>query len=53
MTISDGFKKLTLATIGAGVITYEKLQRYLDTLLKKERLLLIRERLSTPNSNIM
>lgn len=35
MTISDGFKKLTLATIGAGVITYEKTSEILGHLVEK------------------
>ena len=33
MTISDGFKKLTLAAIGAGAITYEKTSEILGHLV--------------------
>ena len=35
MTISDGFKKLTLAAIGAGAITYEKTSEILGHLVEK------------------
>ena len=35
MTISDGFKKLTLAAIGAGAITYEKTSELLGQLVEK------------------
>ena len=37
MTISDGFKKLTLAAIGAGAITYEKNFRNSRTSCRKGR----------------
>ena len=33
--ISDGFKKLTLAAIGAGAITYEKTSEILGRLVEK------------------
>ena len=46
MTISDGFKKLTLAAIGAGAITYEKTSEILGHLV-------IRARLLTLNLNTM
>ena len=36
MTISDGFKKLTLAAIGAGAITYEKTSEILGHLVEPE-----------------
>ena len=35
MMISDGFKKLTLAAIGAGAITYEKTSEILGHLVEK------------------
>lgn len=35
MMISDGFKKLTLAAIGAGAITYEKTSEILGRLVEK------------------
>ena len=35
MTISDGFKKLTLAAIGAGAMTYEKTSEILGHLVEK------------------
>ena len=35
MTISDGFKKLTLAAIGAGASTYEKTSEILGHLVEK------------------